>query len=303
MGLWRRWSHHTAQIMHKFPVSVNSYITEKSEKRKIWTSQVQGNPRRMNSSTGSERLFPSGFFIFFSPENCNSKTLPCYKRFYRSFLIKMFSELLYNSISSIILDCLKISSILCPSVILGRNREFGGCWLIIALSSWSPCPSWSTEHLPQCDVLSTTQTKRDSPCHPEAFNLVQKQPSGPILCKYTRSFHCCSVAKSCTTLCDPMNCSTPGFPVLHYLWVCSNSCPLSQVVPVVKNPVSNAGDVRCQEDPLEESMATHFSILAWRIPVDIGAWRVMVHRVTKSRMWLKRLRMHKHGVLNNNNSS
>ena len=28
---------------------------------------------------------------------------------------------------------------------------------------------------------------------------------------------CCSGAKSCPTLCDPMNCSTPGFPVLHYL--------------------------------------------------------------------------------------
>ena len=28
---------------------------------------------------------------------------------------------------------------------------------------------------------------------------------------------CCSVAKSCLTLCDPMNCTTPGFPVLHYL--------------------------------------------------------------------------------------
>ena len=27
---------------------------------------------------------------------------------------------------------------------------------------------------------------------------------------------CCSVAKSCLTLCDPMNWSTPGFPVLHY---------------------------------------------------------------------------------------
>ena len=27
----------------------------------------------------------------------------------------------------------------------------------------------------------------------------------------------CSVARSCLTLCDPMNCSTPGFPVLHYV--------------------------------------------------------------------------------------
>ena len=28
---------------------------------------------------------------------------------------------------------------------------------------------------------------------------------------------CCSVAKSCPTLCSPMDCSTPGFSVLHYL--------------------------------------------------------------------------------------
>ena len=28
---------------------------------------------------------------------------------------------------------------------------------------------------------------------------------------------CCSVAKLCLTLCNPMDCSTPGFPVLHYL--------------------------------------------------------------------------------------
>ena len=28
---------------------------------------------------------------------------------------------------------------------------------------------------------------------------------------------CFSVAKLCLTLCDPMNCSMPGFPVLHYL--------------------------------------------------------------------------------------
>ena len=28
---------------------------------------------------------------------------------------------------------------------------------------------------------------------------------------------CCSVAQLCLTLCNPMDCSTPGFPVLHYL--------------------------------------------------------------------------------------
>ena len=30
-------------------------------------------------------------------------------------------------------------------------------------------------------------------------------------------FCCCSVTKLCLTLCDPKTCSTPGFPVLHYL--------------------------------------------------------------------------------------
>ena len=28
--------------------------------------------------------------------------------------------------------------------------------------------------------------------------------------------YCCSVAKSCLTLYNPMDCSMPGFPVLHY---------------------------------------------------------------------------------------
>ena len=31
------------------------------------------------------------------------------------------------------------------------------------------------------------------------------------------------------------------------------------------------------EDPLEEGMATHSSILAWRIPMDRGAWQATVH--------------------------
>ena len=48
--------------------------------------------------------------------------------------------------------------------------------------------------------------------------------------------NCCypSVVKSCLTLCDPMDCSTSGFPVLHFLsdfaqtlvhWVCDTIQP------------------------------------------------------------------------------
>ena len=35
------------------------------------------------------------------------------------------------------------------------------------------------------------------------------------------------------------------------------------------------------EDSLEEDMVTHSSILAWRIPMDRGAWQATVHRGRK----------------------
>ena len=35
------------------------------------------------------------------------------------------------------------------------------------------------------------------------------------------------------------------------------------------------------ENPLEEGMATHSSILAWRIPMDRGTWRATVHGVAE----------------------
>ena len=37
-----------------------------------------------------------------------------------------------------------------------------------------------------------------------------------ILYYFTYCF-CCSVTKSCPTLCDPIDCSMPDFSVLHYL--------------------------------------------------------------------------------------
>ena len=39
-------------------------------------------------------------------------------------------------------------------------------------------------------------------------------------------------------------------------------------MPMQKMHVGSLG----QEDPLEEGLATHSSILAWRIPVEKGAW-------------------------------
>ena len=57
---------------------------------------------------------------------------------------------------------------------------------------------------------------------------------------------------------------------------------------MVKNPPANVGVIRDigsipgSEDPLEECTATHSSILAWRIPIDRGAWRATVHGVSKN---------------------
>ena len=41
------------------------------------------------------------------------------------------------------------------------------------------------------------------------------------------------------------------------------------------------------EDALEKGMATHSSILAWRIPMDRGASQATVHGVTQSRTQLR----------------
>ena len=46
------------------------------------------------------------------------------------------------------------------------------------------------------------------------------------------------------------------------------------------------------EDPLEKVMATHSSILAWRISMDREAWWATVHGVTKSSTRPKRLSAH-----------
>ena len=54
---------------------------------------------------------------------------------------------------------------------------------------------------------------------------------------------------------------------------------------VGKESACSAGDLvqsLAWEDALEEGMTTHSNILAWRIPMDRGAWRAIVHGATKS---------------------
>ena len=67
-----------------------------------------------------------------------------------------------------------------------------------------------------------------------------------------------------------------GYP-LQYSWA-------SLVPQLVKNPLAMWETwVRSLgwEDALEEGMATHSSILAWRILMNRGAWQATVHGIAK----------------------
>ena len=69
-----------------------------------------------------------------------------------------------------------------------------------------------------------------------------------------------------------------GYP-LQYSWA-------SLMAQMVKNPPTMQ-ETRVQslgwEDTLEKGMSSHSLILAWRIPMDKGAWQAPVHRVAKNR--------------------
>ena len=75
-----------------------------------------------------------------------------------------------------------------------------------------------------------------------------------------------------------------GIPTASYL-ASPPDVLVSLVAQLVKNPPAMQNTlVRFLglQDPLEEAMATHSSILAWRIPLDRGAWWVIAHAIAKS---------------------
>ena len=48
------------------------------------------------------------------------------------------------------------------------------------------------------------------------FSVIKKKSQRWIISDKLYLCCCCSVAMSCPTLCDPMDYSMPGFPILHY---------------------------------------------------------------------------------------
>ena len=111
--------------------------------------------------------------------------------------------------------------------------------------SYSHCPECSSRPgSPAHSSVSPGAQGEGSrlPTYPDLLSAVLHSPTQVRPCQW-KSIHlgaegqvvhyfCCfSVIKSCPVLCIPMDSSTPGSPVLHYLSefsrLCSNECPLS----------------------------------------------------------------------------
>ena len=103
-------------------------------------------------------------------------------------------------------------------------------------------------------------------------------------CKFTEEHyiaysHCWSVTKSCITHCDPMDWSTPGSPVLHYLLEFPHICvclvidaiqpsyPLSPFSPQ-SSPASGSFWMSCLFTSGGQSIGASASVL----PMDIQGW-------------------------------
>ena len=96
--------------------------------------------------------------------------------------------------------------------------------------------------------------------------------------------YCCSIGKSCPTLCDPMDCSTPGFPVFHYLsefaqthvhWVgdaIRSSYPLSPPSPPALKSFPASGSFPMSLLFASVGQIIRVSDLASVLPMNIQGW-------------------------------
>ena len=91
-------------------------------------------------------------------------------------------------------------------------------WLLPAKLS-SPAVGTYRLHPPLQEALMGRVHKPWWPCNWVTSNSKTSVPCVCVcvcVCVIT-GYHCCSVTRLCLTLCDTMDCSTLGFPVLHHL--------------------------------------------------------------------------------------
>ena len=87
-----------------------------------------------------------------------------------------------------------------------------------------------------------------------------------ILCGFGSSVQFTSVSQSCLTLCDPMDCSTPGFPVYH------------QLLELAQTPVHWAGDAIQPSHPLLPPSPPVFDLSQHQ---GLFQWVSSLHQVAK----------------------
>ena len=105
--------------------------------------------------------------------------------------------------------------------------------------------------------------------------------------KGTDSVQFSSVAQLCPTLCDPMNCSTPGLPVHHQLpeftqthvhWVgdaIQPSHPVSSPSPPAPNPSQHQGLFQWVNSLHEVAKVLGFSASASVLPMNTQDWSLL----------------------------
>ena len=183
---------------------------------------------------------------------------------------------------------------MCGKIAQGRSLRYGVEISVtlrsFQLASFLPNESWKLYHDPVngCRVFGGkfSERLRDGNVHSFFCVIVSNGPPGVGSCrgeKVRRPRCCCSVAKSCPTLCDPVDCSTPGFPVLHYLlelaqthvhWV-DDTTQSSRCHPTISSSVDLFLSIRdfSNESALRMGgQSIGASASAWVLPMNIQGW-------------------------------
>ena len=112
----------------------------------------------------------------------------------------------------------------CVLVAAHRISSFCHAGSFVVVCKLSVCIKWALECSVAAACVSLTTL-----FHLDLSSLIRDQTHVPCIERWIINYwttkevplheHCCyfSVAQSCPTLCSPMDCSTPGFPVLYHL--------------------------------------------------------------------------------------
>ena len=95
---------------------------------------------------------------------------------------------------------------------------------------------------------------------------------------------CCSIAKSCPTLCNPMNCSTQGFSVLHYLLEFAQAHVHDESVTPSK-PLHSLSS----PSPPAFSLSKHQGFLQWISSLHYMVRELELHLQHQSFQWIFRV--------------